>query len=177
MNPAFRIFLRPVLRILKVGRVRIRVRPTISPGPDHAVAEADEEPIVVEQLGRKFRLIDGVVDRESQLVEQPVQCDADEIRTATENRYRAVEPSKLNEFVEEKRKKLAAAMPEMGKLFYATPHKEEVFVYRGVEGWKNYLRDILRVNEDVYTIGAKGSWLDPKLSGFMETYLRDTQKA
>ena len=100
-----------------------------------------------------------------------------EIRTATENRYRAVEPSKLNEFVEEKRKKLAAAMPEMGKLFYATPHKEEVFVYRGVEGWKNYLRDILRVNEDVYTIGAKGSWLDPKLSGFMETYLRDTQKA
>src|SRR3989344_6523543 len=76
-----------------------------------------------------------------------------EVRTALENRYHAVEPAKLTELIEEKQRALSTVLPEMGKLYYGTPRKEEVFVYRGIEGWKNYLRDMLRIGEDNYTIG------------------------
>jgi len=100
-----------------------------------------------------------------------------EVRTALENRYHAVEPAKLTELIEEKQRALSTVLPEMGKLYYGTPRKEEVFVYRGIEGWKNYLRDMLRIGEDNYTIGGTGAWTDQKLSNFMERFLLDAEKA
>src|SRR3989344_4756833 len=100
-----------------------------------------------------------------------------EIRTAAEHRYQAVEPSKLNELIAEKQQKLSAILPKMGKLYYGTPHQEEAFIYRGIEGWKNYLRDILRMGEDTYTIGGKGSWADPRLASFMKRFLSDAKTA
>jgi len=100
-----------------------------------------------------------------------------EVRTALENRYRAVEPSKLNELIDEKQQALSSILPEMSKLYAGTPRKDEVFVYRGIEGWKNYLRDMLRVGEDNYTIGGVGAWTDPKLAGFIEHFRKDAEKA
>lgn len=100
-----------------------------------------------------------------------------EIHTTLENRYRAVDPMKLSEIIDEKRVQLEGVLPEMTKLYTGTPRKEEVFVYRGIEGWKNYLRDMLRIGKDNYTIGGSGAWTDPKLSGFMKHFLADAEKA
>lgn len=96
-----------------------------------------------------------------------------EIRTATDNKYSAVNPNKLNEMIEEKQKQLASIMPDLQSFYTSTPRKEEVFVYRGLEGLKNYLRDMIHIGEDNYTIGAAGAWNDPRLKGFMERFTKD----
>lgn len=99
-----------------------------------------------------------------------------EIRSANENGYRAVDPQKLRELLSEKQRKLDDVFAEMEGLYKSTPHSEEVFVYKGVEGLKNYLRDVLRVSEDIYTIGGAGMLTDPKLKIFMEHFLSETDK-
>ena len=93
-----------------------------------------------------------------------------------ENSYRPVDPAKLMELVDEKRINLARSIPTLEKLYHATPQQEAAYIYKGVEGFKNYLRDILRVGEDVCFIGAKGGWFDPKLKTFIGRFLADAKK-
>lgn len=99
-----------------------------------------------------------------------------EILEKPENRYKAVDPNKFSEMLEEKQQQLFSVMRDMEKLYGSLPHQEEVFIYRGVEGWKNYMRDILRVGEDVYTIGGKGAWTDPRLAGFLKQFLQEAKQ-
>jgi predicted transcriptional regulator len=98
-----------------------------------------------------------------------------EIRSLKENSYRAVDPQKLNEILSEKRQKLDTVFDEMNSLYKGKSHKEEVFIYRGIEGWKNYLRDVLRVGENVHTIGGTGALADEKLALFMEVFLKEAK--
>lgn len=83
------------------------------------------------------------------------------IISAKESRYVAVEPEKLLEIVDEKRTKLQNVLPELRKLFLEKKAKEGVFIFKGVEGFSNVARDILRVGGTIYTIGGKKVWLDP----------------
>jgi predicted transcriptional regulator len=96
--------------------------------------------------------------------------------TATEHRYQAVEPQKLLEIVKEKEARIHEALPALEKLYRAVPHVDDVVVYRGIEGWKNYVRDIIRLGEDVYTIGAKGTWQDERLAGVRAQLVRAIQE-
>lgn len=89
-----------------------------------------------------------------------------EILEKHENHYQAVEPRKLLELVEEKKTLIKKALPDLEQLFSGTPKTEQVFIYRGSEGWKNYLRDILRIGQPAYFIGAKGGWLDERIKHF-----------
>jgi sugar-specific transcriptional regulator TrmB len=84
--------------------------------------------------------------------------------TSREHLYQAVDPKKLSEILKEKEQKLIADLPDMEALYASVPHADDVVVYRGIEGWKNLLRDIMRVGEDVYAIGAKGTFRDEQLS-------------
>ncbi len=85
--------------------------------------------------------------------------------------YKPVDPRKLEEMASEKQKQLERIMPELRKLYGTTPKLEEVFIYKGIEGFKNFLRDALEVGEDIYSLGAKGAWFDPRLEGFLEDFL------
>ncbi len=96
-----------------------------------------------------------------------------EIRHHKENLYQAVDPRKLMEKLKEKETALEKAMPDFLKMFGKAAHNEDVFVYRGIEGWKNYLRDILRIGKDSYTLGGKGVWTDPKIKSFVEYFLKE----
>ncbi|MFH1890708.1 MAG: helix-turn-helix domain-containing protein [Candidatus Kuenenbacteria bacterium] len=101
-----------------------------------------------------------------------------QILTKGENIYKAVDPAKLLELIKEKEDKLKKILPDLQKQYKSTPRGQEAFVYRGVEGFKNYLRDILRVasegeDKNVYFIGAKGLWLDPKLKTFLKSFLSE----
>lgn len=87
--------------------------------------------------------------------------------------YAAVEPKKLSELIWEKESKLQSILPQLTKQFKKTATDEAVYVYKGIEGFKNYLRDILKVGEDVYFIGAKGGWFDPELQTFIRKFLKD----
>ncbi len=51
-----------------------------------------------------------------------------------------------------------------------------MYIYRGLEGQKNIFRDLLRIGEDGYFIGAKGGWEDPRLSSARGSFLKEAQK-
>jgi len=51
-----------------------------------------------------------------------------------------------------------------------------VYVYKGPEGFKNYLRDILATGEDVYFIGAKGGWFDAELQTYIKKFLKQARE-
>jgi len=91
-----------------------------------------------------------------------------------ENQFRAVTPDKLGEVLEEKQKKLSGVMPSLRKLYGSKPLHEAAFIYKGREGYKNYLRDLARVAEDTYFLGAKGLWFTPWVE---RQYLEDYQAA
>ncbi|PIQ91532.1 MAG: hypothetical protein COV70_03215 [Parcubacteria group bacterium CG11_big_fil_rev_8_21_14_0_20_39_22] len=99
-----------------------------------------------------------------------------EIRSERENLYKAVDPSKLSEIISEKEKSLQKIMPSLLEMYHSKPKNNEVYIYRGLEGWKNVFRDILRVGQDVYTIGGKGKWSDERLSGFLEYFAEEAEK-
>ncbi|MEK7556740.1 MAG: helix-turn-helix domain-containing protein [Patescibacteria group bacterium] len=86
-----------------------------------------------------------------------------EILASREKRYQAVEPDKLMELLQEKEAMLANVMPELKQRYRSIPREHAVFIYRGPEGWKNYLSDMLRNTKEAHFIAAKGAWLDKRI--------------
>ncbi|PIR48508.1 hypothetical protein COU80_02230 [Candidatus Peregrinibacteria bacterium CG10_big_fil_rev_8_21_14_0_10_55_24] len=99
-----------------------------------------------------------------------------EVFSEGETTYEAVEPHKLMELVKEKEKRLEGAMPSMQTLFEKHKTPQRAYMYKGVEGMKNYLREALRAGEDMYEFGAKGGWFDPRMATFIEWFLKEARK-
>lgn len=89
--------------------------------------------------------------------------------------YAAIAPNKLRDLIWEKEDKLKSILPELNRQFKKTAANEAVYIYKGIEGFKNYLRNILEVGEDVYFIGAKGGWFDQDLQPFIKKFLKDAK--
>jgi sugar-specific transcriptional regulator TrmB len=100
-----------------------------------------------------------------------------EIIQSRENRYQAVEPAKLMELVQEKQQLLESILPGLETLYRSKSIDQGVYIYRGVEGWKNYMRDILRIKQYFYCIGAKGVWMDQRLQHFFPSFIKEAHKA
>jgi len=99
-----------------------------------------------------------------------------EIVTQRETVYQGVDPKKFREFLQEKEEVLNRALPHMDSLYKQVANKSEVFVYRGPEGWKNYMRDMVRLGDDAYFIGAKGCWLDERVKNFFPQFQKEFTK-
>jgi hypothetical protein len=68
-------------------------------------------------------------------------------------------------------------MPDLEKIYRGTPlDKGSVMIYHGIEGWKNYMRDIIRIGEPFYCIGGKGAWMDEKVINFFPQFLKEAQR-
>src|SRR3989338_11681843 len=94
-----------------------------------------------------------------------------------ENRYSAVDPNKLMELVREKQVHLAEVLPDLQKLYQREPPENAAYIYRGIEGYKNYRRDLLRVSQEYFFLGAKGLWLSPQIDeGFRKRFVLPVQK-
>ena len=93
-----------------------------------------------------------------------------------ERRYLPVEPNKFLEVVEEKRSKLQQILPKMQELFEKKRATEGVFIYKGIEGNKNVLRDILNTAETVYTIAGKGIWANPPSFPLAEGFVKELKR-
>lgn len=91
-----------------------------------------------------------------------------------ENQFRAVTPDKLAEVLEAKEKRLAKILPDLRTLYQSTPLEQAAYIYKGLEGYKNYMSDMARVAEDTYFLGAKALWFTPKIE---LQYLTDFQNA
>ncbi len=83
---------------------------------------------------------------------------------------RAIDPSRLLDIVREKEAKVNSILPALEERFKARHIKEEAVIYRGIEGFKNYLKDILEEDEPVYLLGAKAFWLDERLKYFVPKF-------
>ena len=81
--------------------------------------------------------------------------------------YRAIHPSRLLDLLQEKEKKLQTILPDLERRFSRHEEEETAYLYKGINGFKQYLQDILDVSEPVYFIGAKAFWLDPRLQHFL----------
>jgi sugar-specific transcriptional regulator TrmB len=90
-----------------------------------------------------------------------------------ENIFEAVDPDKLMELIGEKQEKLQKVMPNLQKIYNSKPSEEVAFIYKGVEGFKNYMRDLVRVGQTTYFLGAKGLWFTP---GVQDYYLNNFKK-
>ncbi len=77
--------------------------------------------------------------------------------------YCATNPRRLQELIQEKESNLDSIMQDLQKKYAKVEESSEAYLYQGIEGFKNYLNDILETNETVYFIGAKAFWLDPRL--------------
>lgn len=99
-----------------------------------------------------------------------------EVFVKGEKIFRAMNPNRLLSLIKEKEDMVAKVMPEMQAKYEFMEEKEAAYMYKGVEGVKNYLRDILKAKETVYFIGAKGMWLDPRLKHFLPQFQRERKR-
>lgn len=99
-----------------------------------------------------------------------------EVFSQGETVYEAVEPGKLMEFVKEQERMLEDALPGMYKTFRTQRAAQQAYIYKGVEGMKNFLREALNVGEDMYEFGAKGGWFDPRLDTFIQWFLKEAKR-
>lgn len=94
-----------------------------------------------------------------------------------ETLYRAVHPQKLLELVKEQEARVKAVLPAMSATYETEPLKEAAFIYKGLEGFKNYMRDLVRVSEDTYFLGAKGLWFTPGVNRvFLDDFVRTSKR-
>ena len=100
-----------------------------------------------------------------------------EIISHKENLYEAVSPEKFREHIDEKSRQLEKAMPKLLDLFTTTKADEQVYIYRGPQGWKNYMQDIVRTGQDFYCLGAKGGWLDERVRHFFPTFNKHLERS
>ena len=99
-----------------------------------------------------------------------------QVASPSENSYNAVDPDKLMELMREKEESLSKVLPEMKKKFGNRVAPEEAYIYRGYEGQKNVWRDMLRIGKDIYIIGGKAQWFDPKLDAPRDAFYRETKR-
>ncbi len=101
---------------------------------------------------------------------------ASEVFVKGEKNFKAINPRRLLELLNEKQERINGALPDMQKKYESAEEKEEAYLYRGVEGFKSYLQDILKTKETVYFIGAKAFWLDPRLKNYLPRFQRERKR-
>ena len=114
-----------------------------------------------------------VYDSIAKLIEKGL---ASEVFVKGEKNFKAINPRRLLEFLKEKEERVNKVLPEMQGKYAAVEEQEEAYFHKGIEGFKNYLQDILETKETVYFIGAKAFWLDPRLKHYLARFERERNK-
>ena len=99
-----------------------------------------------------------------------------EVIEKSEKKFKAINPTRLLDLIKEKEEKINKILPSLEKDFVENEEKEEAYLYRGIEGFKNYLKAILETKETVYFIGAKAFWLDERLQYFLPNFEKQRKK-
>jgi len=93
-----------------------------------------------------------------------------------EVRYGPVDPNRLKSIIKEKEARLEDILPKLSGQFHKDKEKDATFIYQGQEGLKSYMRDMIDSGEDIYTIGAKGTWFIPGNEEFVKKFVKDAKK-
>ncbi len=87
-----------------------------------------------------------------------------------ENLYQAVDPRKCLELLKEREKAFTKILPGLEYFQKHETQDEAAFIYRGLEGYKNYVRDLIRTCDDTYFLGAKFNWGTPGTESLLKQY-------
>jgi len=93
-----------------------------------------------------------------------------------ENKFVATDPQRLIEILKEKEEMINKVLPDMKAKYKSEEKTEEARFFRGTEGFKLYLQAILDEGKDVYFIGAKAFWLDPRLQHYLRHFEKERKK-
>ncbi len=114
-----------------------------------------------------------VYDALNKLIEKGL---ASETFVKNERLFKPVNPQRLLEIIKEKESALNIHLTEMKRLYSFIEPSAEAYLYRGIQGFKNYLQLILEQKETVYFIGAKAFWLDPRLRHYLVHFDSERKK-
>ncbi len=99
-----------------------------------------------------------------------------QIAESKDKKYAPTQPDRLSDLIWEKETKLKSILPALNRKYKQNKIKEAVYIYHGPEGWKNYMRDILKVGKDFYCIGAKGAWMDERNQYFFPEFIKEAKQ-
>jgi len=114
-----------------------------------------------------------VYDSLNKLIEKGL---VSELILNNEKHFKAVDPKRLMGFIKDKEEILQGELPEMEKRFQKLSTKEQAYVYKGIQGFRNYMQDILDAGEDVFCIGSKDGWADKRLAPFTARFYTEFHK-
>ncbi len=114
-----------------------------------------------------------VYDSLNKLIEKGL---ASETFVKGEKVFKAIDPERLKEIIKEQESALDSFLPDMRKLYTSVESDTEAYLFRGVNGFKNYLQLILEQKQTVYFIGAKAFWLDPRLQHYLRHFNKERKK-
>lgn len=89
--------------------------------------------------------------------------------------FSAADPKKLLQDLKEKEKQLQKAMPKLINLTKTKEQETKVEIYRGKEGLKTILKDILRTKKDLIAFGEEGRF-QKVLPIDVQRYIKDLIK-
>lgn len=94
--------------------------------------------------------------------------------------FRATSPEKLKQYLEDKEKalnvqkeKIEKILPELNSLLKEPKEDTSVEVFRGKEGLKYFLKDIIKTSKEVLVTGIDDEKYHKTLGIFMDQYFRD----
>ena len=90
--------------------------------------------------------------------------------------FKAIHPQRLMDLIKEKESILQQTLPGMVNRFEAIAPVEQTIVYKGIESVKNVYWDMIKQGEDLWVLGGRGNWLDPRWKFFLPKFDRDRLK-
>jgi len=90
--------------------------------------------------------------------------------------FTAAKPSKLHDIIKEKEEHLQRVLPELEKLSSFEKKDIQVEVYRGSEGFKTVLNDILNVKKDFFGFGIEEAKFQERFPYLMKPFFNKEKK-
>lgn len=91
--------------------------------------------------------------------------------------YSAADPDKLVEFIKEKEEKIKEVMPRLKELSDFKKTETKVEVYKGKEGYKTFLNDVIKTKKDIIAFGIDESLFKEKFPIILEQYFKKEAEA
>jgi sugar-specific transcriptional regulator TrmB len=114
-----------------------------------------------------------IYDVINRLIEKGMVC---EIVTSGGNLYKAFDPEKIESIYNQKMKEIKSILPDLQGIYNRSNSgnsQNEVVIFRGLEGYKNYMRMILSARKTIYSLGTKGDWFDSRLNNFSADFFKE----
>lgn len=90
--------------------------------------------------------------------------------------FKATHPNKLLDFIQEREENIKEVLPNLIRLAEFKKEDIKVEVHKGVEGFKTFLNDVLRVNKEFLAFGVDEAIFKERFPILMEQYFKKEAK-